>query len=228
MSNPLIERLASKTRNGSGINYEVFVDSVADLVYNDVITVLNETGMVPQEYLEDAKDAIAYLATSLFPDKPPEQVYNEIMAKVAELWITGLSVQDPAEIILESIKIQLGLSEENHDFDSNLVLLINSAIFSLRQIGIGPLDKPYSLTLESAKTATYADYLGANLDRDVNDVKAYIYYKVLLSFDAPTNGGVLATIKEELKEAEWRLTANAELPILNGKEEIQNGDTIPT
>lgn len=227
MSNSLVECLMSKTRIKGTPTYEEFVDGLASIIYGEVIGAVGST-IEAQKYLEDLKDAIEYIVPSLFPDKIPEQVYNEIMAKVAELWITGLSTQDPAEIILESIKTQLGLSEENHDFDSNLVLLINSAIFSLRQIGIGPLDKPYSLTLESSKTATYADYLGENLDRDVNDVKTYIYYKVLLSFDAPTNGGVLATVKEELKEAEWRLTANAELPTLNGKEEIQNGGAILT
>lgn len=157
-------------------------------------------------------------------------VFERIMTRVAEILLSE-SVEDPppdepaekSETILSSIKALLGLSEDNRDFDKNLVIFINSAIFSLRQLGVGPLKEPFSLTPENAETATYQDYLGEEFVKETSEVKTYIYYKVLLSFDPPSNNSAIQVIQQSLKESEWRLTANVELPILNGKEEIQNG-----
>lgn len=167
---------------------------------------------------------------STISEDAAQGTYERIMARVAELLLTNVEESPPdegsgssSEIILESIKVLLGLSTDNHDFDRNLIIFINSAIFSLRQLGIGPLDKPYTITPENAETATYQDYLGEAFVKETSDVKTYIYFKVFLSFDPPTNASTLKVITDALKEAEWRLTANVELPSLNGKEEIQNG-----
>ena len=42
---------------------------------------------------------------------------------------------------------------------------------------------------------------------DLEDVKTYIYLKVKIIFDPPTNSAVLQNYKELIKEYEWRLNS---------------------
>ena len=40
--------------------------------------------------------------------------------------------------ILNSIKQLLGVSEEYHQFDANIIMQINSVFLTLNQLGVGP------------------------------------------------------------------------------------------
>lgn len=210
----------------SGLSYELFAVNILDLLFE----LMNDSdyqqlarckgkavssGVIIKENT-DANGNVIWNVGDFHP-----VLFWDAAAYATEELLYGM--KDLSENILSSIKVLLGLSEENSDFDNNLMIYINSAIFSLRQLGVGPLEKPYSITPDNVKTATYQDYLGETYAKETNDVKTYIYYKVLLSFDPPSNASALEMVKSALKESEWRLTANVELPTLNGKEENQNG-----
>ena len=106
---------------------------------------------------------------------------------------------DSVESILTSIKKLLGITEECSDFDSDIIIHINSVFAALPQIC--PLC-PKNFTIGDS-TATWSDYLG---DKDwIGFIRTYVYLKVRLLFDPPT-GAVLEAVKQAIAEFEWRLS----------------------
>ena len=105
------------------------------------------------------------------------------------------------ESILTSIKKLLGIPEDCVDFDTDIVIDINSVFQILGQIGLNP-DVNYSI---SDKTATWNDYLQGRCD--VEMVKTYVYKTVRLMFEPPINTAVMQAVKENIAELEWRINA---------------------
>lgn len=106
------------------------------------------------------------------------------------------------ESILTSIKKLLGPSEENDAFDTDIIIHINTAFMSLRQLGVGPTQ---GFRIED-KDDKWSDFI-PNMDMMFYEgLKTYIYLKVKLVFDPPLNSSVLASYKEQILELEWRLT----------------------
>ena len=106
--------------------------------------------------------------------------------------------------ILCSVKKLLGYEPEYTEFDPDILANINAAIFSLRQLGV--VSSSFSVTSE---TDTYADLLGADESDIFGEVAMYIYNKTKLGFDPPANSFVVEAVKEQIKEAEWRLEIHA-------------------
>lgn len=114
--------------------------------------------------------------------------------------------ENPIEIdikdsILNSTKKQLGILPDMTDFDVDILICINSAIATLRQLGVGPQDSVY--IVEDA-TQTYSDYLGED-SNETSMVKGYLYQKTKLMFDPPQSSIVTEAIKSMIKETECRL-----------------------
>lgn len=102
--------------------------------------------------------------------------------------------------ILNSIKKLFGLSPEIKDFDQDILININGAIFVLTQVGVGPVD---GYTVETEET-TYEDFLGESISI-ANAVKMFLFYKTKISFDPPTNASVLECLKELAQETLVRI-----------------------
>lgn len=109
---------------------------------------------------------------------------------------------DVKDSILNSTKKQLGILPDMTDFDTDILICINSAITTLRQIGVGPQDLVY--TVEDA-TQTYDDYLGEG-SNEIAIVKGYLAQKVKLMFDPPQSSIVMEAVKSMIKETECRLS----------------------
>lgn len=128
--------------------------------------------------------------------------------------------------ILTSIKKLLGIEEDYEHFDQDIIMHINSVFMVLHQLGVGV----NSYFIED-KTATWNDFLGENGIANYQAVKSYIYLKVRLVFDPPTNSYTVEAINNQIKELEWRFTVQTD--ILEGSddctccegllEEIENG-----
>ena len=101
--------------------------------------------------------------------------------------------------ILTSIKKLMGLTEEYDAFDQDILILINSVLFELEQIGVKAKDG-FSLT---DKTAVWSDY--SDDDRLLNALKPYIYMKTNLTFDPPTSSGALDSMNRIIDRFEWRI-----------------------
>lgn len=108
------------------------------------------------------------------------------------------------ESILKSIKKLLGISDEETNFDSDLIMHINSVFAILNQMGVGP-SKCFEIIDD---TAIWSDFIEE--DASFNNVKTYIYLKVRLVFDPPLSSSVLSAIERQISELEWRLNVNAE------------------
>ena len=117
------------------------------------------------------------------------------------------------ESILTSIKKLIGYPEEYEQFDPDIIIHINSVFTILNQLGVGPAD---GFVIKD-KATKWSDYIGDN--KLLESVKTYMYLKTRLVFDPPASSFVTESIKEMIKEYEWRLNATAETT----KEEIQNG-----
>lgn len=103
------------------------------------------------------------------------------------------------ESILNSIKKLLGIAAEYTNFDTDIIIHINSVFMILNQLGIGPSEGFRIID----NTAVWNDYITE--DDDLDAVKTYIYLKVKLLFDPPINSAVIEANKQLINELEWRL-----------------------
>ena len=101
--------------------------------------------------------------------------------------------------ILTSIKKLLGITEEYTNFDTDIIIHINSVFMILNQLGVGP-SKCFRI---EDKYATWDEYITE--DDDLDAVKTYMYLKVKLLFDPPLSSSVLEANKQLINELEWRL-----------------------
>lgn len=107
------------------------------------------------------------------------------------------------ESILNSIKLQLGITPEYDIFDQQIIMSINTALSITNQIGIGP---PGGFAI-SGPDETWKDFIGTDTSAIlVNSVKMYVYFRVKLSFDPPSSSSLTDAIERQLREIEWRLT----------------------
>lgn len=103
------------------------------------------------------------------------------------------------ESILTSTKKILGLDASDAAFDLDILTHINSAFSTLNQLGIGP-EEGYAI--EDA-SATWDAFFGTNLR--YNSIKTYVYLSVRMLFDQPGTAYLVAALKEQKQELEWRL-----------------------
>ena len=106
--------------------------------------------------------------------------------------------------ILTSIKKLLGIDEAYTQFDTDVIIAINSALMSLNQLGIGP-DSGFAI---SNSDAVWSDFLGNVVNLEA--VKSYVFLKTRLMFDTPTSSFVVDAINRQISELEWRLRVQVE------------------
>lgn len=106
--------------------------------------------------------------------------------------------------ILNSIKKLLGIAPTYKQFDSDIIMHINSVFMVLNQIGIGP-SKGYRITGSDEK---WTDYISD--DDNLEAIKTYMHLKVKVVFDPPLNSTVMEAHKAMISELEWRLNIQSE------------------
>lgn len=117
--------------------------------------------------------------------------------------------------ILDTIKKMLGVDPEYDAFDIDIITHINSAFMMLYQIGVGP-STPFSISDNSTMWDSFIQDV-----TKFQTVKSYVYFRVKLAFDPPSSSFVLDSMKEQLREAEWRLNMQSEEFIKEGSENAQ-------
>ena len=105
------------------------------------------------------------------------------------------------ESILTSIKKLLGITEEYTHFDQDIIMHINSVFMVLNQLGVGPST---GFSIEDS-TTTWADFIPDMTAANVEGVKTYMYLKVRMLFDPPTNSSVIESYNRTIAEYESRL-----------------------
>lgn len=107
------------------------------------------------------------------------------------------------ESILESVKKTLGILDDYEHFDPEIIMAINTAFFTLNQLGIGPKE-PF--TIED-NFATWNEFMP---NGKIEAVKSYIPLQVKILFDPPTNSFLVDSIKDEMAKLEFRMQVEAE------------------
>lgn len=115
---------------------------------------------------------------------------------------------DPNDSILYSEKNLLGIDIDDTSFDTNLIILINGIIPELYQLGV--LTQVISI---SGPEATWSDILGDRVN--VPDVKNFVYLKLRLLFDPPTNSFLIDAFQKQIAEYEWRMNVQVETEVFN-------------
>lgn len=104
--------------------------------------------------------------------------------------------------ILKSIKKMLGIHESYTEFDTDIIIHINSVLSILTQVGVGSEEGFYI----SDASDEWSDFIG---DRtDVEMIKTYVYLKVKQMFDPASSSAVSEASKNLINELEWRISVN--------------------
>lgn len=111
-------------------------------------------------------------------------------------------VVDPKNSILTSIKKLLGITESCTDFDTDIIMHINTVLMILNQLGIGT----EGFQIED-KNAVWSEFVDPN---KLAATKSYVHLRVKLLFDPPLNSAIIEAIKESIRELEWRLNVRVE------------------
>lgn len=109
-----------------------------------------------------------------------------------------------SDSILVTIKKMLGLEDAYTPFDTDVMIFINAALMNLTQLGVGSKEG-YTISDYDTK---WSDFL--TNETKLGAVKTYVYLKVKMAFDPPTNSFVMDAMKQQAEEIGWRLNVQAE------------------
>lgn len=113
------------------------------------------------------------------------------------------------ESILTSIKKLLGISEDDTNFDVDVIIHINTAFSILTQLGVGP-SEGFSI---NDNAAVWTDFIAD--EKKIELVKTYVYLKVKIVFDPPLSSAVIESINRIISELEWRIQVIADPPLIS-------------
>lgn len=108
------------------------------------------------------------------------------------------------ESVLITIKKLLGIHSEDTNFDTDIIVLINSAFSRLYTLAVGP-NIPFRI---KGKDEKWIDFM--NIETEIESVKTYIYLKTKIVFDPPQMGYLVESIKDQIKELEWILNVQTD------------------
>ena len=109
-----------------------------------------------------------------------------------------------SDSILTSEKKMLGIEEDYEEFDPELIVYINTIFGTLEQLGIRSGDK---FRIQD-KFTTWTDYLD---DYEmIDEIKSYMYLRLRLLFDPPSNSFIVNSFDDQIKEFEWRINVKGD------------------
>lgn len=105
--------------------------------------------------------------------------------------------------ILNDVKHNLGLLPEDTQFDSDIIIFINSAFGTLTQLGVGPL-VGYQITGAENQWGEFYT------DPRLNAVMSYVYLCTRMLWDPPATGFLTTSMENQKREMEFRLNVVAD------------------
>lgn len=111
---------------------------------------------------------------------------------------------DTNESILNSIKHLLGIMSDVTAFDGDIIIHINTAFSILASMGVGPATG-FKITSASELWDTFLSQCQPGEPTLYEDVKTWMYMKVKLMFDPPTNSPLLDSYNRMISEIEYRM-----------------------
>lgn len=106
--------------------------------------------------------------------------------------------------VLNTVKKMLGIPVEYDAFDTDIVIHINSVLSILSQMGVLSSDGDKETVTEIFDGSTkWSEIIGD--DKTISGIRTYVYLKVRLLFDPPTNSALLESFNRQINEFEYRL-----------------------
>ena len=105
------------------------------------------------------------------------------------------------ESILNTIKQMLGITETQTEFDTDIIVHINSVLNILHQLG-GCAD-----WIQITGSSEEWSLISENMEK-CNMIKTWMYQKVKLLFDPPLNSTVISAMERQISELEFRILEN--------------------
>lgn len=109
-----------------------------------------------------------------------------------------------ADSILEDVKKQLGIPREFEAFDSQVLVGINSALYTLWSLGMG--ENP---VVVRDYTVKWNDIITEDV---IALVPSHVYLYTKRQFDPPQSGVLLDNVNRQIAELEWRIRAHYDRP----------------
>lgn len=106
--------------------------------------------------------------------------------------------------ILQSVRKVMCGSEFANEFDTDLIMHINTVFNILTQLGAGPKNG-FAIT---GDTEVWSAFTSNNVL--LNSVKSYVYLKVRLMFDPPANQSLISSMENYIHELEWRINVTVD------------------
>lgn len=103
--------------------------------------------------------------------------------------------------ILNTIKQMLGITEIQTEFDTDIIIHINSVLNILHQLG-GCTD-----WIQITGPSEEWNLISENMEK-CSMIKTWIYLKVKLLFDPPLNSTVISAMERQISELEFRILEN--------------------
>lgn len=104
---------------------------------------------------------------------------------------------EDTDIILDEVKQMLSIESSVTEFDIDITSHVNSAFFTLFELGIGP-STPFYIT-----TATTWETFETIVPKQV--ILDYLFLKTKLIFDPPTSSPLIEAMKDRISELEFRM-----------------------
>lgn len=118
--------------------------------------------------------------------------------------------------ILDLVRKLIGGGETPGPFDSDLLVHINSVLFILTQLGVGP-----SEGFIADENSKWTDFLPEGMKLEL--VKSFVYMKVKLIFDPPSSSSALDSMTKLVSELEWRILVAVDPPVVIP---VEGGDQV--
>ena len=106
--------------------------------------------------------------------------------------------------ILADVRSACNLESTDASFDRQIIPLVNSQMMMAHQFGIGL--SGFKIT---GPAELWRDWLGEE-GEDLQAIKTWLGYSVLLLFDPPDNGTVLKSYQDQIAKMEWMLREKSE------------------
>ena len=113
----------------------------------------------------------------------------------------------PEESVLQSVKRLCNVDEGNDEFDSELLIYINSVLTVLRQIGVET-----KMMMVDSDHVAWSDLIPTG--KDLATIVPYVGLRVQKLFDPSASGGISEARDQMIAEYEWRIQLEAD-PIEN-------------
>lgn len=104
---------------------------------------------------------------------------------------------EDTDVILEEVKRMLSIEPSVTEFDIDIATHVNSAFFTLFELGIGP-STPFYITADT----TWESFETAVPKQIILD---YLFLKTKLIFDPPASSPLIEAIKDRISELEFRM-----------------------